>query len=110
MEIEKKEKYTYINLKKNIKNSFFTSFKEKISTFENQHLILNLLNLEVFEDDIISFLTEKSAISRKNGTSFVVMSEVLDAGEYEGIINIVPTLNEAIDLLEMEEIERDLGF
>lgn len=110
MNIQKNDKYTLITLKKNIKNNFFIDFKEKYSTFENQHLIVDISVCEEFTTDEIADLTTYSQQKHQNGTSFVVISTVLDAEKLEGIINVTPTLTEAIDIIEMEEIERDLGF
>ncbi len=110
MEIEKKSNYTYINLKKNTKNSFFLDFKEKYTIFGDEHLIINLLAINEFSDENILFLKEYARISRENGTSFVVISNVLDAGALEEELNVVPTFTEAEDFVEMESIERELGF
>ena len=45
---------------------------------------------------------------RENGTSFVVIVNGIDIDDIQDEINIVPTLTEAIDILEMDIIERDL--
>jgi hypothetical protein len=42
--------------------------------------------------------------------SFVVVTNSLNANELPEEIMIVPTLQEAEDIIEMEEIERELGF
>ena len=47
---------------------------------------------------------------RQNGTSFVIIFEGIDIDEIPDEINVVPTFTEALDILEMDAIERDLGF
>ncbi len=110
MKVEKKEKYTYIKIEKSTKNDFFLDFTKKISTFVDEHLILDLSNITDFAEKEVLLLKEFALKSRENGTSFVVISDVLDAGILEGELNVVPTLTEAEDFVEMEAIERELGF
>ena len=47
---------------------------------------------------------------KENGTSFVVVNSEIDVDDFPDNFNIVPTLREAEDVLEMEAIERELGF
>ena len=42
--------------------------------------------------------------------SFVIVSSIIDIDATPEELTIVPTLQEAFDIIEMEEIERDLGF
>ena len=42
--------------------------------------------------------------------SFVIVNNALDTDILPNEIMVVPTLLEAQDVIEMEEIERDLGF
>jgi hypothetical protein len=44
------------------------------------------------------------------GKSFVVASSTINIHELPNDISVAPTLKEALDLIEMEEIERDLGY
>jgi len=60
-------------------------------------------------EEITLFLS-LSKNHRENSTSFVVISKGIDIDEIPDEINVVPTFIEAIDILEMDEIERDLGF
>ena len=47
---------------------------------------------------------------RGNGTSFVLVCNEVDIDEVPDEICIAPTFEEALDILEMDAIERDLGF
>jgi len=60
-------------------------------------------------EEIILFL-KLSTDHREKGKSFVVISNGIDIDEIPDEINIAPTFTEALDILEMDEIERDLGF
>ena len=55
-------------------------------------------------------LLELSTSHRENGTSFVIVCKDIDIDEIPDEINVVPTFTEALDILEMDAIERDLGF
>ena len=47
---------------------------------------------------------------RKNGTSFVLICDVGNIDEIPYEIQVVPTFTEALDILEMDAIERELGL
>ena len=47
---------------------------------------------------------------QQNGTSFAIVNNNIDVDKFPEWFNIVPTLVEAEDVLEMEAIQRDLGL
>ena len=51
---------------------------------------------------LLSLLSEKH--------SFVIVSENIDIDKIHEDLIVVPTQQEAFDIIEMEEMERDLGF
>ena len=64
-----------------------------------------IIDLTVLKD--INFLKEihkLSNLSKKNKKSLVVVNSDLSSDQ----VNVVPTLSEAFDMIELEEIERDL--
>ncbi len=68
----------------------------------NSNIIINLDNL-----NDISFLTKiynLLDLLKKNKKSLVVVSSDL----IDKQVNVVPTISEAYDIIELEEIERDL--
>lgn len=91
------------------------TFLKKITTqyksFVLQNLILDLSKkLDTTVADVLLF-ADLSARHKKNGKSFVmVMNESFDFNEATDKVMLVPTLQEAHDIIELEEIERDLGF
>ena len=96
-------KYSLIELNE----SSLTSFSGDI---EKNHTILKLSdNLNISQDKISLFLKLTSSF-KENGMSFVVIQSGIDIDNFPEELNIVPTLQEAEDILEMEAIERDLGF
>lgn len=84
--------------------------ESKYDSLKNDNIIINLFSLkQISVSDINEFLL----LSKKYKTakrSFVIVSDKIAYDDVSNEITIVPTLQEAYDLVEMEEIERDLGF
>ncbi|MBU2940297.1 ribonuclease Z [Lacinutrix sp. C3R15] len=78
--------------------------------FKNDNVIVNLTSLKpVTLEDIIEFL-QISNTHRKAKKSFVIVTDKINLNETPDEIVVVPTIKEAYDIIEMEEMERDLGF
>ncbi|WP_283635335.1 ribonuclease Z [Aquaticitalea lipolytica] len=78
--------------------------------FKNDNVIVNLSVMnKVTLQDIVEFL-EISNQHRHAKHSFVIVTDKADLNEMPDEIVVVPTLKEAYDIIEMEEMERDLGF
>ncbi len=70
-----------------------------------KHLIFDLSQIDVINDEVLqNFTTFGNQLTKIN--SFVI---VLD-GSFKAQFPIVPTLEEAFDYIEMENIERSLNF
>lgn len=90
----------------------FASFMERQipSKYKGQNVVLNLLKYDSLElPDLLQFL-KTSNLHRKTKQSFVIVNDSIDIDEVPYEMVVVPTLQEAEDIVEMEEIERDLGF
>ena len=74
-------------------------------TSEIKHFIADLrgVNPELAENIKNKFIIFANSISKMNG-SFVIVCEF----SFEEELNIVPTLQEAYDYIEMDEMERQL--
>jgi hypothetical protein len=74
------------------------------SNYLNSNIIIDLSHV-VFND----FLNLLKAFSKKhNHKSFVIVSKNIDYDKDN--LNLIPTVQEAFDFIEMEEIERDLNL
>jgi hypothetical protein len=110
MVISKTEKYTLIKPSEKSISCFISEFEKHHSDFKDEHLIIDFsetFNIKI--EELILFL-KLSEQRKDNGTSFVLVSKGIDIDLIPDEINVVPTLTEAIDILEMDAIERDLGF
>ncbi len=91
-------------------NEFLMNLNDGYSKIENDHIIVNLFSFsKLTANDILEFLTLSSA-HRESGKSFVLVTDKVSYDEVPEEILVVPTLQEARDVIEMEEIERDLGL
>ncbi len=101
---------TIITQEKTTIIEFVKGLEDKYSSLENDNIIVNLFSLEKISiNDINEFLR----VSNKHKAakhSFVIVTNKISYDEVSSEITVVPTLQEAYDLVEMEEIERDLGF
>ncbi len=87
--------------------NFLTNIRDK---FKDQNLVIDILKYEQLSlQDLLCFLT-LSNTHRASKKSFVIINKALPVDEIPNELMVVPTLQEAQDIIEMEEIERDLGF
>jgi len=90
--------------------SFLMKVTHEYKTFEKHNIIIDIRiykNLSVKE--INSFMP-LSKIHKKAKKSFVVVTSDIDHNAISDKLAVVRSIQEAHDIIEMEEIERDLGF
>lgn len=107
MNIEVKDHIIIFNIK-----PLTTDFEEKLITlwtsYQDKNIILNLSNLNSTETSKINLLKKVSNQHKENDKSFVIVSKfIVDEAEE---LDIVPTQQEALDYIEMEDIQRDLDI
>ena len=78
--------------------------------FKDQNLIIDLLSYTNLSLEQLLMFIEPSNRHRTFNHSFVIVNNALDPDLLPDEIMVVPTFLEAQDVIEMEEIERDLGF
>lgn len=96
--------------KKEIIINFHNDFNKIYINFNNVNLILDFsenINLELQE---ILLFSQFNRTHKKNNKSFVIVGSDIDFDEIIDKMVVVPTLTEAKDIIELENIERDLGI
>lgn len=90
----------------NDKNIFFSSIVEIKKEIKLKNIIIefNEINFDEFLEDLNKLFIESKIHKR----SFVIVKSDFKSDYYNLNIDIVPTLQEACDIIEIEEIERDL--
>ena len=97
------------NDKKSITN-FLEDFSKIYSNFAKENIIIDFSNDFLGKTENILLFLQYSEQHRNNGMSFVIVCNGIDTDKIPDEIITVPTLVEANDIIEMENIERDLGF
>ena len=101
---------TIITQEKTTIVAFVKGVEDKYESIKNDNIVVKLFSLkDITTSDINEFLRISNG-HKASKRSFVI---VMDAISYDNVpneITIVPTLVEAMDLIEMEEIERDLDL
>lgn len=78
--------------------------------FKNDNVIIALTSLKpISVEEVVEFL-KLSNMHRGAKHSFVLVSNYIDLDTVPDEIVVVPTIQEAYDIIEMEEMERDLGI
>jgi hypothetical protein len=107
---EESNKYLLLKDEKDDIKDFAVFLNRVFDQFKGKNLVVDLLQYDkVSLMDLISFL-ELSNTHRASKQSFVMVNTALSRDEIPDELLIVPTIHEAEDLIDMEEMERDLGF
>ena len=78
--------------------------------YKNSNIILDISNFQKLKPKDLNGFVSFVKIQNANKKSFVIVISDFDFTKTSDKINIVPTIQEAFDVIEIEEIERDLGF
>lgn len=89
---------------------FFNEFLKNNTNFKNVNLILDFSNINNIDLNKILLFSQSSEKHRNNNKSFVIVCEGIEFDKVPDEIVAVPTFKEAEDIIEIEDIERDLGF
>jgi anti-anti-sigma regulatory factor len=118
VKIDTKEKFSVITpevseitaiMSDNLLN-LLQSYQQK----EIPHVILNLSNVQQIDDHVLDMIVEQQQSFYQENFSFVIcclnadIIAKLEEKEYLDSMNITPSESEAWDIVQMEEIEREL--
>lgn len=90
--------------------TFLEKVTNQYASFKNHNLILDITHDKTTDINAIKTFSELSKKHLKAKKSFVIVAHNIDFNNIPSSITVVPSLLEAHDIIEMEEIERDLGF
>lgn len=110
MKVEQKGNTTTIRNTQYNTAEFYQKLNNVYNSYKSQNLIIDLSqDKEITIADIKLFL-EMTKLHKKEKKSLVLVVDNIDFNEISTKLTVVPTILEAHDIIEMEEIERDLGF
>ena len=111
MKIENYEDYVVLADEKDDAADFASFLEYQIpNKFKGQNVVLNLLDYDQLELPQLLLFLKVSNIHRKTKHSFVIVNDAINPDDIPYEMIVVPTLQEAEDIIQMEAIERDLGF
>ncbi len=109
-EIMNKEKNIIVGPKQEALTDFYTEFKKDYPKLLSHNVVIDLNNVVIkTSSEVLMFLNTAKA-HYENRTSFVIVAHGIDADNLPEELVVVPTMVEAMDIIEMDEISRDLGF
>ncbi len=116
--IDTKEKFAVLSLLDPILSSNLVpelnDLIKNLGLTSPKNLVLNLGAVKDWDLSIMALLAQHQEVFYDNNTSFVLCSlsddlqNALDLTEFGEVMNLTPTESEAWDIVQMEEIEREL--
>lgn len=90
--------------------SFLLKLTKEYKTFQKSNIIVDIKMYKTLSVEAIESFLPLSKTHKKAKKSFVVVTAEPDFNAVSDKLAVVRSLQEAHDIIEMEEIERDLGF
>ena len=118
IKIDTKEKFSVVRLRESVLHANMAEGLRQ--TFQECHrmtsgnLILDMSQVSSMAPEIADLLVSEQAESYEKQHSFVIcclqkdLEQWLDTGDWLELLNVTPTESEAWDIVQMEEIEREL--
>lgn len=110
MKVTEKEGYKILEDEKEDVKDFASFLTSHHHIFKDDNVVVDILKYgELDLEELLLFL-ELSNEHRSGRKSFVIANDAINIDRVPEELVVVPTLMEAGDIIQMEEIERDLGF
>lgn len=105
-----KDNYVILEDEKEDVKSFASFLDTTYDHIKNDNLVVDILKYGALSlEELLCFLkiSDKHRAEKK---SFVIVNDTINIDHVPDELVVVPTLQEAADVIQMEEIERDMGF
>jgi hypothetical protein len=110
MKIKKDKASTIVEAENSSFEHFFNDFELKYNDLEENNIIIDLSTYKNLNKENIKVFLPTSQSQKKSRKSLVLVIENFDFNKVNHQLVVVPTLQEAHDVIELDEIERDLGI
>ncbi len=120
VKIDTKEKFHVITIEEPILAANMTEdFKEILLSFQNsatKNIVINCKNISEMDEQVANALVSIQQSFYDKNSSLVIsnlqlqVESFLDRKELLELMNVTPNESEAGDIVQMEEIERELDF
>ncbi len=118
VKIDTKEKFYEVQLlEPHLTANMTADLNDLLSELQNtppKNVVLNLQDVNKIDAEVAALLAKRQGEFYDNSLSFVMcqlsgpVETALDEIEVLEVLNVTPTLSEAWDIVQMEEIEREL--
>ena len=115
--IDKQEKYAILSLEEEYLNSLIApNLKSEFIFFQNEgvsNLILDLAQVKYIDSSGLSAILTGNRLWKEDGCFVITnvksetVAKLIEISHLESILTIIPTLEESIDYVFMDELERD---
>ena len=99
-----------VNFNDIVKEDFFVFFNTIYKKIMDKNVIIDFGEKNIFNDSFLGKLSNLSISHQNLNLSFVIVSSLLNSESIPESLVLSPTLNEAKDLIEMDEIQRNIGL
>lgn len=116
--IEKKENHILIGINEEKLNSLVApDLKTDLVKFNNEgynNLVIDLSKVAFADSSGLSALLIANRLCKNSAGTFVIaapqdsVKKLIQISQLDSILKVVPTVTEAVDLILMEEVERDI--
>ncbi|MBW3519713.1 ribonuclease Z [Flavobacterium sp. NKUCC04_CG] len=110
MKIKEKGHTLVIKKSEDTITEFIAKVKTQYETLKKHNLIFDLSQEPVLELESLNQFLELVSMQTENKKSLVLVMSSVNYNDFDEELIIVPSVQEAHDIIEMDEIERDLGF
>ncbi len=117
-ELEKKDQYTVFKVKEeNINSVLAPQLKSEFIFLHNEgvtNLIFDLSKVKYIDSSGLSAILTANRLWKNSGTLVITgvdhehVKKIIEISRLDTILNIIPTLQESVEYVMMEEIEREL--
>lgn len=118
-EVKNEDKYTLVTSKVEKLDSLNAPDLKSELVMMNKNgvrnIIINLDETRYCDSSGLSAILVGNRLAKNSGGTFVVtglqasVKKLISISQLDSVLNITPTVSEAVDLVMMEEVERDMG-
>ena len=118
-EVEKKDNYALVKVKvEKLDSHVSPALKSELVVLnadDFKNLIIDLTDTRYCDSSGLSAILVANRLCKNSNGTFVLtglqrsVAKLISISQLDTILNITPTIEEAVDFLTIEEVERDLG-
>jgi len=118
LNIDKQDKFTLVTIQEQkLTSQNAPELKSQFTVLHGEgvkNIVLDLKNVEYCDSSGLSAILQGNRFCKSSNGSFVICSvndtvqKIISISQLDKVLSITPTSNEAIDMVIMDEVERDL--